>query len=91
MSDPLLTIKLIGLVQGIPSEFDGQYVVEYEPHRWADNVIGAHLVTTSDRTKALQLPAGRAQALWAMSRGTRPDGKPDRPLTAFTAQIERLG
>jgi len=85
------TIQLIGLVAGIPTEWDGQYVVEYHPRRWTRNIIGAYLVTTPDRAKAHRYPdSAAAWETWRTVRGVRSDGKPDRPLTTFTVVIENI-
>ena len=64
---------------------------EYDPSR--DGVdpngrtMSAHLVTTPDRDKALDLPIAEIFELWRRSHGIRPDGEPNRPLTAFNVEI----
>ena len=87
----MATIRIISLADGDPSPFDGQYVAEYDPHRDGVAPDGrpmiCHLVTTPDREKALDLEAGKAFELWRKSCGMREDGKPNRPLTAFTVEI----
>jgi hypothetical protein len=96
----MTVIKIEGLANGMPSAFDGQYLVEYDPCR--DGVepgtgrpMACHLVTTADKDKALQLPIGDALKLWKKvdardPHGGRyePDGKLNRPLTAFTVTFE---
>ena len=85
-------IKILGLNNGMPTPFDGQYVVEYDPARPGVDPEGrpmiAHLVTTPDRAKAKEY-ATAADALRELRRshGERFDGKPNRPLTAFTVVI----
>jgi hypothetical protein len=87
-----IVIQLVGLVKGIPTEHDSEYVVEYEAHRRAENIIGAHLVTSADKGEALKFPTPEEAVLaWRQDRGTRPDGEPDRPLTAFTVQFLGAG
>lgn len=89
----LLRIKIIGLVDGSATPFAGQYLVEYDPARAGSDPLGepmtAHLVTTPDPAQA-RLFANHVEALecWQQSHGTRPDGKPSRPLTAFHVVIE---
>lgn len=77
-------IQIQGLVTGRPSQFDGQYVSDYEPHPG-----GAPLLDTVKDPAKAKVFADHAEAMeyWRQSRGTRPDGKPDRPLTAFTVLI----
>lgn len=92
----MATIKLIACFGYNPeievvTPFDGQYVVEYDPSRPGTDPQGnpmlCHLVTTPDRDKALDLSPDQAIALWRQDHGLRPDGKPNRPLTAFTVEI----
>ena len=85
-------LKIYGLANGGPTPFDGQYLVEYDPTR--DGVdpngdpMSAHLVTTPDVGKALKFQtAAEAMALWRKEHGIRPDGLPNRPLTAFTVEV----
>lgn len=85
---PLL--KIIGLCNGAPSEFDGKYVAAYDPsyHPVGEEYDGGLLEVTDDPAKALQFAtAGEAMGCWQRSYGTRSDGKPNRPLTAWTVEI----
>lgn len=77
---------------GGPSPFDGEYVVDYDPHRPSEAPDGTklpfHLVTTTDREKARVFPdAGAALDYYRQINGTRLDKKPNRPLTAWTVEI----
>lgn len=86
----MVTIKLIGLVAGEPTDFDGQYLVEYDPVP-LDEGDGdfIHLIVTEDPAKAKQFATlEEAVALYRASSGTRPDGEPDRPLTAYSVMFE---
>jgi hypothetical protein len=93
MRDSVILIH--GLIQGGTTSFDGQYVVEYDPGR--DGVdpgsgmpMMCHLVTTPDISKATVFPGTAAFELWRKPdprNPVRPDGKPNRPLTAFTVEI----
>ena len=87
-------IRLIGLANGEPSLADGEWVKEYNPSRDgtdpAGQAIGCLLVTTSDPAQARLY--GMAEVLDVWNRvdarnPTRPDGKPNRPLTAYTVEI----
>lgn len=84
-------IKIIQLSDGTSTPFDGQYVLEYDPTRGGFDPDGrpmqCHLVTTPDRGAALDLPGIEVIELWRKAHGTRADGKPNRPLTAFTVEI----
>jgi hypothetical protein len=76
-------MHILGLASGEPDELDGEYIVDYEP--------GRHLITTADRAKATRYDALEAIELWrAIDPYTprRPDGKPNRPLSAYSVQIE---
>lgn len=89
-----VAIRLDGLVSAVfgrvPTEFDGQYVVEYDPSRPGKSPSGqpliAHLVVTPDIHKALHLDFADACLLWQKSYGLRDDGEPNRPLTAFSVE-----
>ena len=91
-----VTIKIVGLVGGGHTPVDGQYLVEYDPNRdgvdaWG-NAMLAHIVASPDREDALLFPSVlEAHQCWARvdeRDPVRPDGKPNRPLTAFTIAVE---
>jgi hypothetical protein len=92
-----VTIKVIGLVSGDPTGFDGQYVVEFDPCR--DGIeprsgmpMLAHLVTTPDIEAATKFTTTDAFELWRSvdkRQPWRPDGKPNRPFTAFTVEFDQ--
>lgn len=66
----------------------GQYLYRYDPE-YANGAGDA--VTTDDPTKAARFAnAGDAFECWRSvprSLPQRPDGKPNRPLTAFTIEV----
>lgn len=66
-----------------PSPYEGQFVVRYEPEP-----LPPVLVTSLDPNDALQFKdITEALELWRKPSGrTREDGKPDRPLTAWTVE-----
>ena len=91
------TIRIVGLSDGTPTDFDGQYVVEYDPSRVGTQPVTGepmpvfHLVTTPDIARATRFDPSEVVALYrAVDRRnpTRADGEPNRPLTAFTVETE---
>lgn len=91
----MATMKIVGMAHGHPSPFDGQYLVEYDPDRPgvdpSGNAMLAHIVCTPDPAQARVFASSvDAWAEWRRTSATtptRPDGKPNRPLTAFTVEI----
>jgi hypothetical protein len=87
----MFAIKIVGLATGHESRFDGTFVRRFDPD--ARDGIGELFVTRHigearhfpDPTEALEL--WRAQST---VRPIRHDGKPNRPLTAFTVELVRL-
>lgn len=84
-------MKIIGKASGLPTEFDGQFLLEYDPTRKGHmngRTIIAHIVTVSDPSHALKFDSFQSvMKMWKLENGTRPyDGKPNRPLTAFTIE-----
>lgn len=91
------TIRIDGLVDGTPTIFDGQYVIEYDPSRTGANPeTGApvplfHLVTTPDIDRATRFRPAEAVHLYRavdQRNPVRDDGEPNRSLTAFTVEFE---
>ena len=90
-------IKVIGLIGGGTTGFDGQYVVEFDPCRDGVEPLSgmsmmAHLVTTPDIERAAKFDTIEAFELWRSvdtRAPTRPDGKPNRPFTAFTVAFDQ--
>lgn len=77
-------ILIVGSALGDKSEFDGKYVKSYDPH---DGLHGK-LVVTADLQNAKHYgDVGDAFLDWKATNKNHPlrsDGKPNRPLTAFT-------
>lgn len=91
----MVLIKVLGLVNGGSSEFDGQYLSEYDPSRKSYSPSGlammCHMRTTSNPDKAMQFEhIVSAIKLYQKNHGLRPDGHPNRPLTAFTVAFEPI-
>lgn len=77
-----------------PTPHDGRWLVEYDPDQMGTDEWGrpmiCHLVSTDDPREALELPPVEMMALWRKDSTTlapRADGRPQRPLTAFTVEI----
>jgi hypothetical protein len=89
-SSNAVIIKIISPVVGGPSDLDGLWLKSYDPdgRGGRGNVIG-----TKKRAEALRftdMPS--AMKFWRQPSSVlplRPDGKPNRPLTAFNIEVER--
>lgn len=85
-------LKLVGLAAGGHTEFDGAYVVEYDPWRKgvspSGHLMTCHLIVTRNPDKA-KVYASSKEAFeeWKRDAGVRPDGEPNRPLTAYNVEI----
>jgi len=88
-------MQVVGLVNGGATPFDGQFLVEYDADREGrapdGTVMLAHILTTPALGAAKRWPSHR-DALEEWRRQStrwprRPDGKANRPLTAFTVEI----
>lgn len=92
MDRPVI-VRLVGLVSGHATPMDGQWLVDYDPTRPGFDPEGGrmlcHLVATANRATARRF-ANAAEALEFVHRadGIRPDGKPNRPITAFTLSVQ---
>jgi hypothetical protein len=85
-------ILLLETAAGYPTEFDNSWVVEYDPSvRNPDGSYdGGLLRTTKDISEAREFASPEeAFAYWRQEYGLRPDGRPNRPLTAWTVEVSR--
>lgn len=86
-------IRILGLVNGGKTPFDGKYLVHYDPSTagFDDNgyPMTALIEASADPQYAARFKtADEAMEYWRMTSGRiREDGEPDRPLTAFTVEI----
>lgn len=88
-------MRIVGLADGTPTDFDGQYIVEYDPSKVGTHPVTGrpmvfHLVTTPDNRRATRFaPSEVAHLYHAVDtrNPSRADGEPNRPLTAFTVDI----
>lgn len=84
-----IVIRILSYADGSPCKYSGEYVREYDP----DGADGRGFIsTTDDPDDAMQFQnEHRAFAFWKMQSSVRPfrsDGHPNRPLTAFTIELE---
>lgn len=92
MSSPVV-IKIVGDSLGRPTSHDGKYVLEFRAGTMDRHGVlhGGILRSSPERFEALKFPSAlEALEFWRQANGLRPDGKPNRPLTAFTIEIQSL-
>ena len=87
-----VVMKILGLLDGTSTPFDDQYVVVYDPTQQGFTPDGApmlcRLETTRDIDQARHFDdAIEAMTLYRLSDGVRPDGRPNRPITAFNVEF----
>jgi hypothetical protein len=82
-------LQIVGRVDRVATEYDGTYVVRYDPTAYDAEHKGGILEVTHDPEHARYFDQpGHALECWRQTSGrTRPDGKADRPLTAFHAMV----
>lgn len=99
-----VTLKIVSYADGTASPLDGQYLVDYDPtwvyHPVMNDAGFAKLVrkleTTADRSKAkLYATPTLAFEEWRRVSPNRPlrpgpDYQPNRPLTAFSIEVEKV-
>jgi hypothetical protein len=91
-------LRIIGVRSGAPTPFDGMFLKEYDPDRPGVAPDGSsmsfHLVCTANPAEAMTFrDAAEHHDTWVrVSRRhrVRPDGKLNRPLTAFTVRSEPI-
>jgi hypothetical protein len=87
----MFRLRLVDRIDGEATEFDGQYLVDYDPTPRSDGDEEYVLIVTTDnpdearqfRTLEEALAFYRQESL----NGPGPDGRPDRPLTAYTVEV----
>jgi len=83
-----VVIHIISLADGRPSEYDGQYLHSYDIEGRDGR---GNFNVTRFKALALKFPNhAKAFEVWktqSKTRPLRPDGQPNRPLTAFTIEI----
>jgi hypothetical protein len=87
----MLVIKILGAANGLSTRADGLYVKTFDPDAYNGR---GHLVTTEDPSTAMTFAnAAVAHDFWrqqSRSFPTRGDGQPNRPLTAYHIQMEKV-
>lgn len=91
-------IRIVGLMTGAETSLDGKYLAEYDPSREGFDPDGrpmnAHVVVTDTVAGAKRFASSvDALAEWRTVSPLEPwrlDGKPNRPLTAFSIDVERV-
>ncbi len=88
-------IRLVSLTRGGEHPAAGKWIVSYDPeaHLPDGSYEGGVLITTDDPAKATLFAPEAAYAVWMAGprcacHRLRPDGKPNRPLTAFNVEIQ---
>lgn len=79
-------------VNGARTRHDHRYVVDYDPSPVGEggSIVRESLVTSADIAKAKRFEnAIEALTYSRRSNGMRPDGRPNRPMTAYTIEIKR--
>lgn len=81
-------IKIHSGAFGGPSQHDGRWLRFYDPTR---NGVHGRIESTDNPAEAKQFPdIGAALREYRREYGTRPDRRPNRPLTAYTVSIDPL-
>jgi hypothetical protein len=80
----VIVIRCLSLANGEPGP-QGQYLETYDTRT-------GYSTWTYDRNKAMEFEdTMKAYAFWTQIKGNEPfrsDGKPNRPLTAFTVEMD---
>ncbi len=84
----MIRIKLVSLALGDPTLHDGRWLRQYD----ADGESGRGSITTTDDPERAMTFDGLKSALELLRRQTtlhplRDDGRPNRPLTAYTVEM----
>lgn len=84
-------MRIVGLVRGGATPHDGRYVVEFDAGP-VGLPLGECVLRTSRNIEHARRYATREDAHYAwrsmdIREPTRPDGRPNRPLTVFSVEI----
>ena len=86
-------MRIVGLMGGMRTIHDGQFVQEYDPNRndESDRPHTVYLTTTLNLLEAKKFDnVAAALEFWKLTDERcplRPDGEPNRPLTAFSVEV----
>lgn len=82
-------MRIAGYADGTDVSFAGQYLKSYNPDAPGEEYLAEFTDRVEDAMKFTD--AGAVLTEWKRQRmvdgGLRSDGKPDRPLTAFTVEV----
>ena len=88
----MVYIKIVCDALGLPSPENDSYIKEFYPD--TDELGLGELVTTRDLGEAKQFASTEeAMEFWQQQSKRvplRPDGRPNKPLTAYTVEIARF-
>ena len=88
----MITIRIVQRADGEESPIDGMYIRSFDPKVNEDGRGQGALVVTPFRESAVMFrTTDEAVDFWrqpSLSVPKRPDGKPNRPLTAYTVSFE---
>jgi hypothetical protein len=93
--DKEVVIQVVGLINGGRTAFDGGFVVEFDAGRDGVEPLSmrpmmCHLMTTPNVEEATRYTSREAFELWRSvdpRNPVRPDGRPNRPFTAFSISV----
>ena len=81
-------IQAVGFVNGMPCDHAGQYLESFDPDAYGGR---GYVTWTPDLSKAMRFTSvvEAFEMRWRQPTvlPLRPDGKPNRPLTAYTTEI----
>ena len=84
MTDEFI-IYIAATADGSFSNATSQYLLSFSVH---DPMRRGYITTTKNATQAKRFESQRAAfEFWQQQHGLRDDGKPNRPLTAFTVEV----
>lgn len=89
MPEKVWRIQIVGLADGRPSPVDGRWLVSCD----VDAMQGRGVVKATRRKERARTFGSNLEAFAYWQRRstvvpTRPDGKPNRPLTAYTITVD---
>jgi hypothetical protein len=78
-------VRIVGLANGQRHHAEGEWLVSYDPYAHGGR---GEMTTTPYRAEATRFTLIEFHRLYSTAVGIRPDGKPNRPLTAFHLTVE---
>lgn len=81
-----LVMRVLGFASGAPCPATGKYLQEYTPFH--ETTKGTFTPNINEAKHYADIEALMSD--YRTSIGLRPDGKPDRPITAFNIEVIRI-